>query len=57
MPTYDFKCDRCDEVQIIHASIQEEVKPRCTRCDKLMTRVFSSPPIKFIGSGWASKDK
>lgn len=57
MPTYEFKCDNCEERQIIHAGIREEVKPRCTSCDKLLKRIFTPPPITFKGSGWASKDK
>jgi predicted nucleic acid-binding Zn ribbon protein len=42
---------------MIHAGIKEEVKALCTKCDKPMLKVFSSPPVTFKGSGWASKEK
>ena len=57
MPTYEFKCERCEERQTIHAGIREEVKPLCTTCEKPLKRIFASPPVTFKGSGWASKEK
>jgi putative FmdB family regulatory protein len=57
MPTYEFRCETCEERQFITAGIKEELNPRCTRCDKKLLKVFSSPPIRFLGTGWASKDK
>lgn len=56
MPTYEFKCETCGEVQIIHAGIREEVKPLCTTCDKPLRKVFTSPAITFKGNGFYSTD-
>ncbi len=57
MPTYDFKCSTCEQRQIIHAGIKEEVKAICTNCETPMLKVFAAPPVTFKGSGWASKEK
>jgi predicted nucleic acid-binding Zn ribbon protein len=39
------------------AGFKEEPKPKCPNCAGEMNKVFSSPPVTFKGSGWASKEK
>jgi putative FmdB family regulatory protein len=57
MPTYEFRCSRCEERQFITASFRQDLEPKCTKCEIPMHKVFGSPPVTFKGSGWASKEK
>jgi hypothetical protein len=57
MPAYEFKCVDCFGLLTIMAGFKEEPKPKCPNCGGAMNKVFSSPPVTFKGSGWASKDK
>lgn len=54
MPTYDFKCSRCETKLSIVRSINSQDKEefKCPDCDLPMTRVYSSPAVTFAGSGW-----
>ena len=57
MPAYEFKCVDCFGLLTVMAGFKEELKPKCPNCGGAMNKVFSSPPVTFKGSGWASKDK
>ncbi len=57
MPTYDYKCNKCEH-------IQEEVHPMCgpsetISCDKCgnknMDKVITAPYAKFVGD-WQTND-
>ena len=57
MPAYEFKCVDCFGTLTVMAGFTEDPKPKCPNCGGEMNKVFSSPPVTFKGSGWASKDK
>lgn len=57
MPAYQFKCVECHGTLTVMATFIEDPKPKCPNCAGEMNKVFSSPPVTFKGSGWASKDK
>lgn len=54
MPTYDFKCSRCDTNLSIVRSITSKEKEEfnCPSCELPMTRVFAAPAVTFAGTGW-----
>ena len=57
MPTYSYKCSKCDESASETLSIQEvAITPSCSKCDIPMNRVFGVASIQFKGSGWG-RDK
>jgi putative FmdB family regulatory protein len=58
MPTYDYKCPKCDLViQIIH-KMSETYSPRCVTCeDEEMKKVISGGAgVHFKGSGFYETD-
>lgn len=56
MPIYLYKCSENHLSEQIH-SIMEEPKVVCSKCKKPMDRVPQVMAVKFIGSGWAAKEK
>lgn len=55
---YEYKCPRCSTLLSVERSIHAEAStPSCADCGELMSRVWSSPPIAFRGSGFYSTDK
>lgn len=56
MPSYDFKCSKCESVETVVFGIKEElIAPKC--CKAAMTRQYGLQAVQFKGSGWASKEK
>lgn len=51
MPKYVYKCDNV-EVVVERSVSEQEVKPTCPDCAKVMKRVFTAPPTLFAGNGW-----
>ena len=53
-PAYDYKCSDCGmTLTIIRGIADEEHKPICINCKKLMPRAYdSAPAITFKGTGW-----
>jgi predicted nucleic acid-binding Zn ribbon protein len=53
--TYDYKCGPDLEITTITRGMtEEEVIPRCWKCNELMERIYSAPPVKFNGTGFYS---
>jgi putative FmdB family regulatory protein len=53
-PAYDYKCSDCGmTLTIIRGITDEEHKPICINCQKVMPRAYdSAPAITFKGTGW-----
>lgn len=55
MPVYQYKCNVCNGEQEVERSIHAEAdNPVC--CQEIMTRIYSSVPIRFNASGFYSVD-
>lgn len=55
MPTYEYRCKRCNhQFEAVHA-VGESVD-RCERCGGPVRRVFSPPALIFKGSGFHITD-
>ena len=59
MPTYDYKCNDCDDVFEVTHSIMEEPSISCPSCQSnLVIRLISrNVGISFKGSGFYINDK
>lgn len=59
MPTYDFKCQKCGQVEEIRRRMSDRATgAHCTKCGGLMKRVFGKAPgIQFRGDGWTGAQK
>ena len=58
MPTYDYKCNTCEQTITIYAGIEEEVlTPICAHCQADMVRDYNFRSFKFNGKGFYSTDK
>lgn len=52
MPTYDYRCEKCQmTVEVMH-SVSEH-GPKC--CEQPMNKLFSATPAIFKGDGWGGK--
>jgi putative FmdB family regulatory protein len=57
MPSYEFSCDACGTYKILEASVFADLPaPNCDTCSESMRRIFSVPPVKFLGGGFYSTD-
>ena len=55
MPTYEYQCERSEEIIEIQRSIMDpETIPDCPKCNKAMKKVYRSFGIQLKGSGWYS---
>jgi putative FmdB family regulatory protein len=55
MPTYEYKCSKCQEVlEVVHA-MTDKPPVRHSGCGGKLSRVFSAPTVTYSGSGWARK--
>ena len=57
MPSYDFKCPKCEMVRVVVRSIHDDKDVHCVLCQVVMVQLVSVPNLTFRGSGWAGKDK
>ena len=53
MPTYDFKCPKCQITVEITASVEEQCAPTCD-CGLTMEKQFSAVPTIFKTKGFYS---
>lgn len=52
MPTYDFKCNSCDNRFTVRVSMQDRHKVKCPSCGQgKPTQLFTSVNILGAGSG------
>ncbi|HNX59642.1 MAG TPA: zinc ribbon domain-containing protein [Spirochaetota bacterium] len=56
MPTYDYKCDSCDDTFEVFQSMNDEPLTTCEKCGGKVRRVFSAAGIIFKGSGFYVND-
>jgi putative FmdB family regulatory protein len=54
MPTYDFKCPKCDARKNHYFSFSDEHKLTC-ECGTAMEKVFQATPSHFKGGGWGGQ--
>ncbi len=47
MPTYTFRCPKCNELLDKFYKMSEIGQPKCPKCDEPMNKLLSSPPFKF----------
>jgi putative FmdB family regulatory protein len=53
MPTYDYKCPKCEMTMVVIRTLQEEErKPICVNDAIELVRTYSSPPVQFKGKGF-----
>jgi len=59
MPTYDFKCDNCSNVEEVRRRFEDRATPaKCSQCGSPMKRLFGKAPgIQFRGEGWTGAQK
>lgn len=58
MPAYDYQCPDCEDgITIIRSLTDEEKVPVCIACNTEMLRNYNIAAIKFVGQGWAGKEK
>jgi putative FmdB family regulatory protein len=58
MPTYEYKCQDCENRTAMVRSIDEvENTYFCETCNSALIRVYSLSAVTFNGSGFYSKDK
>jgi len=56
MPTYEYRCNKCQALYILSRSVDERShKVECV-CGEITERVFSSVSIQFKGTGFYKTD-
>lgn len=58
MPTYDYRCDACENVFEVFQSFSEDPLSKCPEenCGGAVKKIFSAPGISFKGSGFYKND-
>jgi putative FmdB family regulatory protein len=56
VPTYDYRCDRCERTFEIRQRISEEPLATCERCGGPIRRLLSAAPFILKGGGWYVTD-
>ena len=58
MPTYDYRCDACENVFEVFQSFSEDPPSTCPEenCGGAVKKIFSAPGISFKGSGFYKND-
>ena len=57
MPTYEFKCPECGEIEELITSVYSNHSVWCVDCGVDMEKQFSNVGVIFKGDGWAGKSK
>ena len=57
MPTYDYKCDKCNTIYQVQHQMTETVTPKCALCEGPMRKAFGIAAVTFNGEGFHSTDK
>jgi putative FmdB family regulatory protein len=53
MPTYEYKCPKCDMTMTVIRGIKEKERaPICVNDARELTRQYDAPPVHLKGSGW-----
>ena len=56
MPTYEYKCRDCGNEFELRQGFDSEPTIDCPSCGHIATRLISSVPVIFKGSGWYVND-
>ena len=56
MPTYDYRCDRCERTFEVRQRISAEPLTACDRCGGPIRRLLSAAPFILKGGGWYVTD-
>ena len=56
MPTYDYRCDRCERTFEVRQRISEEPLTTCDRCGGPIRRLLAPAPFILKGGGWYVTD-
>jgi len=58
MPSYDYRCESCDDRFELFLPLfrrNEQVGKRCDKCNKgKIVRLYASPRFEFVGDGFDS---
>ena len=56
MPTYDYRCDRCERTFEVRQRISEAALTTCDRCGGPIHRLLAAAPFILKGGGWYVTD-
>jgi putative FmdB family regulatory protein len=56
LPTYDYRCDRCERTFEVRQRISEAPLTTCDRCGGPIHRLLSPAPFILKGGGWYVTD-
>ena len=56
MPTYDYRCDRCERTFEVRQRISEAPLTTCDRCGGSIHRLLAPAPFILKGGGWYVTD-
>jgi len=56
MPTYEYRCNKCQAVYVLSRSVDERSHDVNCVCGNKTDRVFNSFSVKFKGSGFYKTD-
>ena len=52
MPTYEYRCGKCESLTILSRSVDERDKPVTCVCGFSSTRIYNAVGIQFKGTGF-----
>ena len=55
MPTYNYKCDKCEHQFETIQRITEKPLKDCPKCEGKLEKVFYASNFTLKGSGWTGK--
>jgi putative FmdB family regulatory protein len=56
VPTYDYRCDRCERTFEVRQRISEAPLTTCDRCGGTIHRLLAAAPFILKGGGWYVTD-
>jgi putative FmdB family regulatory protein len=56
VPTYDYRCDRCERTFEVRQRISAEPLTTCERCGGSIRRLLAAAPFILKGGGWYVTD-
>ena len=56
MPLYEYECDGCGQRFELIRKFSDPPVTSCTTCNGSVRKLFSSPAIRFKGTGWYVTD-
>jgi putative FmdB family regulatory protein len=52
MPTYEYRCGKCESLTILSRSVDERDEPVTCTCGFSSTRIYNAVGIQFKGTGF-----